>query len=106
MTGRYQSGPKPTDEVRKNNRMLRDDNLAEIGKLVAVLREVGSRHGKTPAQVALRWLMQQPGTVVPIPGAKRPDQAEENAGAAGWALAADEVRRVSDASAALKLDLF
>lgn len=106
VTGKYQSGPRPTDEVRKNNRMLRDDNLAEIEKLVAVLREVGARHGKTAAQVALRWLMQQPGTVVPIPGAKRPEQAEENAGAAGWSLSADEVRRLSEASAALRLDLF
>jgi len=106
VTGKYQSGPKPTDEVRKNNRMLRDENLAEIGNLVAALKDIGARHGKTPGQVALRWLMQQPGTVVPIPGAKTAAQAEENAGAEGWALTATEIRALSDASAALRLDLF
>jgi aryl-alcohol dehydrogenase-like predicted oxidoreductase len=87
-------------------RLLRDENLAEVGKLVAALREVGAKHGRTPAQVALRWLMDQPGTVVPIPGAKNPAQAEENAGAAGWTLTGAEARKLSQTSTALTLDLF
>jgi len=86
--------------------MFEDGNLAEIGKLLAVLKDLGARHGKTPAQVALNWLRRQPGTVVPIPGAKSAAQAEENAGAAGWSLGAEEVRRLSDTCSSLKLDLF
>ena len=106
LTGKYHAGRKPEDEVRKGGKNFRDENLAEIGKLVAVLKEVGDKHGKSPGQVALNWLMRQAGTVVPIPGAKNPAQAEENAGAAGWTLADGEVRRISDASASLTLDLF
>jgi aryl-alcohol dehydrogenase-like predicted oxidoreductase len=106
LAGTYGAGRKPTDRIRQNNDLFRDDNLAEVGKLVAVLKDIGAKHGKTPAQVALNWLMRQPGTVVPIPGAKRADQAEENVGSAGWALTAAEVRRLSDASSSLKLDLF
>ncbi len=106
LTGKYHAGVKPSDEVRKNSKVLRDDNLAEVAKLVSVLREIGEKHGKTPAQVALNWLMRQSGTVVPIPGAKNPAQAEENAGAAGWTLTEAEIRRVSDTSADLRLDLF
>jgi len=106
LAGKYDAGNKPTDEVRKGSRMLKDANLAESAKLVAVLHEVGAKHGKTPAQVALNWLMRQPGTVVPIPGAKSASQAGENAGAAGWKLTPAEVRRITDAATALRLDLF
>lgn len=106
LAGKYHAGNKPSDEIRKGSRMLRDGNLAEIAKLVEGLRAIGAKHGKTPVQVALNWLMRQPGTVVPIPGAKFPAQAEENAGAAGWELTSPEVRAISDASSALDLDLF
>jgi len=106
LTGKYLAGPKPEDDVRKGNKSFRDGNLAEIGKLVALLKEVGANRGKTAAQVALNWLMRQAGTVVPIPGAKNPAQAEENTGAAGWTLSDPEVRRISEFSASLRLDFF
>ena len=41
------------------------------------LREVGERHGKTAGQVALRWLLDQPG-VSPIPKASSRERREEN----------------------------
>ncbi len=106
LAGTYGKGRQPGDEVRADNELFRPENVAEIESLLAVLREIGAKHGKSPAQVALNWLRRQPGTIVPIPGAKRPAQAQENAGAAGWALSAAEVKRLSDASEALKLDRF
>jgi aryl-alcohol dehydrogenase-like predicted oxidoreductase len=39
--------------------------------------------GATPAQAALRWVIQQPGVSTVIPGARNPEQAEQNAAAAG-----------------------
>ena len=106
VTGKYHADHKPSDEIRKGSRMLRDENLAEIRTLVETLKTVGARHGRTHAQVALNWLMRQPGTLVPIPGAKSPAQAEENAGAAGWSLPLADVRTITEASNALRLDLF
>ena len=47
---------------------------------MALLREIGERYGKSPAQVALRWLIENE-TVLPIPGAKNGRQAADNAGA-------------------------
>ena len=58
-----------------------------------VLREIGEGHGKTPAQVALNWLVRQEG-VVAIPGVKSAEQVRANAGAGGWVMSADEVRRL------------
>jgi len=64
--------------------------MAEIEPVVAELRRIGTAHGgKSPAQVALNWVMCK--GAVPIPGAKNAAQAEQNAGALGWALAADEI---------------
>jgi aryl-alcohol dehydrogenase-like predicted oxidoreductase len=38
--------------------------------------------GASPAQAALRWVIQQPGVTTVIPGARNPDQARQNAAAA------------------------
>jgi len=58
--------------------------------LLLKMREIGAVHGgKTPAQVALNWLICQ--GAVPIPGAKNEKQATDNAGALGWRLSEEEV---------------
>jgi aryl-alcohol dehydrogenase-like predicted oxidoreductase len=41
---------------------------------------------RSPAQVALRWLMQQPGVTAPIIGARTVEQLTDNLGASGWSL--------------------
>jgi aryl-alcohol dehydrogenase-like predicted oxidoreductase len=43
----------------------------------------GARSGGSPAQWALRWVVQQPGVTTVIPGARSTDQARQNAEAAG-----------------------
>ena len=54
----------------------------EVG--VAAAREVAglTPHGATTAQLALRWVIDQPGVTTVIPGASRPEQARSNAAAA------------------------
>ena len=65
--------------------------------LIGLMREIGQAHdGKTPAQVAINWTICK-GTV-PIPGVKNVRQAQENIGAAGWRLTADEVAALDKAS--------
>ena len=66
-------------------------------RLVNQLREIGAGHGgKTPAQVALNWVICK--GAVPIPGAKTARQAEENAGATGWRLTPEEVEVLDTAT--------
>src|SRR3990172_7957325 len=105
VTGKYAPGTRPADDLRKDSPYWRISNQKEYERILAPLRRIGAERGKTPAQVALNWLMRE-GGVVPIPGAKGPAQAAENAGAAGWRLTATEARELGEAARSLHLDLF
>jgi diketogulonate reductase-like aldo/keto reductase len=54
------------------------------------LGEVARRHGATPAQIALAWLLRQGGTIV-IPKASRPEHVRENRGALDIALTDEDL---------------
>ncbi|GAA3198483.1 aldo/keto reductase [Dactylosporangium siamense] len=58
---------------------------------------VAEEAGRTPSQVALRWLLQQPGVVAPIVGARTTAQLEENLGASGWLLDDKQLARLTAA---------
>ena len=68
-------------------------------KVIDTLTAIGEDRGKEPAQVALNWLLRQGGVTAPIIGARTMAQLDSNLGAAGWALTADEVRRLDAVSA-------
>ena len=71
--------------------------MAEIDPIVAELVRVGERYGgKTASQVALNWVIGK--GAVPIPGAKNREQAEQNAGALGWRLSAEDVQALDRVS--------
>jgi aryl-alcohol dehydrogenase-like predicted oxidoreductase len=53
---------------------------------------VGERHQKSPAQVAIRWVLDYTSVSCAITGAKSPAQIEDNVGALGWSLTQDECR--------------
>lgn len=93
LTGKYNKNnlPKgPREGIMKGR-------FDEVAPLLDALEEIGtSKGGKTKGQVSLNWLMCQ-GTV-PIPGARTAKQAEENAGAMGWRLTDEEVKRLDDLS--------
>jgi myo-inositol catabolism protein IolS len=105
LTGKYSEGLKPSDEVRKDNKAFSDQNLRETTGLLKVLRSIANKRGKTVAQVALNWLLSHPG-VIPIPGAKNVEQAEQNAGAAGWSLTQNEIREVTEVADKTELDYY
>jgi aryl-alcohol dehydrogenase-like predicted oxidoreductase len=89
LTGKYKAGDHPKG-LRRFMPYFRRANLEALTPVVALLREVGGRYGKSPAQVALRWLVEQE-NVVPIPGAKSGRQAAENAGALSFRLSPGEI---------------
>jgi aryl-alcohol dehydrogenase-like predicted oxidoreductase len=98
--GRLTGSYCPGSSVRGTRRFLPSFSrrrLAATLPTVELLARVGVAHGKSPAQVALRWLLQQP-SVLPIPGAKNATQATENAGALGWELTEEELAALDRAT--------
>lgn len=65
-----------------------------VDTLLAVAEEVG----KSPAQVALNWVLQRPGVTAPIIGARTMAHLEDNLGAGGWSLTAGQMARLTEAS--------
>ena len=65
-----------------------------LDELFAVAKECG----KTPAQVALNWVMQNPVITAPIVGARTSAQLRENLGAVGWNLTPDQKVRLDATS--------
>jgi aryl-alcohol dehydrogenase-like predicted oxidoreductase len=98
LTGKYLGGSRPTGlrRMMPNFRRSRRDSIA---KVVALLREIGAAHDTGPAQVALRWLIEND-IVLPIPGAKNDKQAAANAEALSFSLSAGEVEALSTATSA------
>jgi len=108
LTGKYSPENRPRDPAREDDvgrHIFSDSNLPLIMRLVSKLKEIGRARGKTPVQVALNWLMRDVG-VVPVPGAKRPEQVEENAGAVGWSLSSSELHEIQRILEGLVLDHF
>lgn len=61
----------------------------------AVVAEIAGRHGATPTQVALAWLLQRSPVMLPIPGTSSRTHLAENRAAADLRLEADEVAALS-----------
>jgi aryl-alcohol dehydrogenase-like predicted oxidoreductase len=74
-----------------------DANLRAAG----AVRELASKKGATPGQVALAWLLHRGEDIVPIPGTKRRKYLEENVGALGVKLSRDEVAALDAALASV-----
>lgn len=96
LTGKYADGTRPTG-LRRFMRRFRGSGREAAAPVIGLLREIGARHDRTPAQVALRWLIEQ-GDVIPIPGAKNGRQAAANAGALTFRLAPDEIEALTQAT--------
>ncbi len=90
-------------DVRSGDPLYHPDNYPQVLQLAAKIKEVAEKYGKTPAQVALNWLIMYSDTVIPIPGAKRPEQVEDNAGAVGWRLSYEDWRLLDEASRGLRI---
>jgi aryl-alcohol dehydrogenase-like predicted oxidoreductase len=103
LTGKYRRGqPPPTDS--RVGRADRWDDLPEqreneqTWRIIDALLEVSEECGKTPSQVALNWLLQQPGVTAPIIGARTLAQLEDNLGSVGWLLNEEQLAKLSAVS--------
>ncbi|MGO4184800.1 aldo/keto reductase [Paenibacillus sp. TAF43_2] len=101
LTGRYtREEPKEgrlTSKVGESAWNLRsnDKNFEILDALLEAAKELD----KSPAQVALRWLIQREGITSPIFGASKLEQFEDNIGAIGWEMPSEVWNRLEQISA-------
>jgi aryl-alcohol dehydrogenase-like predicted oxidoreductase len=102
LTGKYtaENYQKPSG-ARSLAPQFSKQNLVKLEPVIQTLKTIGQRYDRTPAQVALNWLIAQ-GNVVPIPGAKNARQAAQNAGALGWQLNDQERAEIDQVTQAWK----
>jgi aryl-alcohol dehydrogenase-like predicted oxidoreductase len=98
LTGKYLDGSRPIG-IRRFREPFRGRRSHSVGPIVTLLRVIGDRYGKTPGQVALRWLLEQE-NVVPIPGARNAAQVAHNVGALSFSLTLDEIAYLNEATRA------
>jgi aryl-alcohol dehydrogenase-like predicted oxidoreductase len=96
LTGKYHAGaPMPEGarlsySPRHSDQFINDRNWRIVGELDAF----AARHGHTLIELAFAWLLAKPFVPSVIAGASRPEQVEQNVGATGWILSAEELAEV------------
>jgi aryl-alcohol dehydrogenase-like predicted oxidoreductase len=84
----------PADDWRRNNKHFQEPLLTRNLALVELLRAIGARHGRSPAEVAIAWVLRNPAVTGAIVGARRPGQVKEFVGAAVFRPGADDVAEI------------
>jgi len=85
--------PRFTPEARKVNQAMVD-----------LLGTIAAEKKSTPARIALAWLLAQKPWIVPIPGTTKLERLDENNGATGLELTADDLRKIDSAAAHITVE--
>ena len=89
------AGSRAAVDVTMRERFSSDRSLA----IAETLAGVAGSLGKTASQIALAWVIGQPGVSLPIFGARNLEQLEDNLGAADLVLSEEARKRLDEASA-------
>jgi aryl-alcohol dehydrogenase-like predicted oxidoreductase len=92
LTGKVTPDRKfPPSDYRGDRPWFQENNLRRALDFLDKLKPIAADHGKSLAQLAINWVICQDELMVPLVGARTPEQVLENAGAADWRLTQDEV---------------
>lgn len=92
LTGKYNLGSTfPEGDSRARDKRFHGEQAERYFRILPRLEEYAENLGKSIAQLAVRWVLDQPGEPIALWGARRPGQISEAAGALGWKLTADQL---------------
>ena len=99
LTGKFDAGSTfGEDDHRSVSPLFTGGEFRENLRRVEALRAIAVRRGVSPGQLALRWVLDSYPWACPLFGAKTAVQVEENLGAAGWELSAEEMALIDECS--------
>ena len=99
LTGKYSAQNRAGGFFRRVLPQYNRQALEAAQPVIKLLQEIGDHYSKTPSQVAIRWLIENP-IVLPIPGVKNSKQAMDNVATLTFALTPEEVDALSQATMA------
>jgi aryl-alcohol dehydrogenase-like predicted oxidoreductase len=94
LTGKYNRDAGAEGRARRRE-MVTDRSLKIAAEVIAIAEEVGA----TPSQVAIAWVRQGEGNIIPLVGARTLDQLEDNLGCLELTLSDDHKERLDEVSA-------
>ena len=95
LTGRAKRAEDyPPDDFRREDPRFQGANFDANMRAADKIRDLAARHGATPSQIALAWLLHKGDDIVPIPGTKHLRYLEENLAAASLKLSVDDLREL------------
>lgn len=100
LTGKFQPGEREVPGSRAADQWAWHGRFfaANADETLATLLDVAEELDKSPAQVALRWVLEQPGIASIIAGVRTVEQLHDNVGATGWRLEGEPLARLNDVS--------
>jgi aryl-alcohol dehydrogenase-like predicted oxidoreductase len=100
LTGRFRRGqaPPPDTPWGKGSYNFEEAMTEQNDRIIQKLIEIGKHHDKTPAQVAIAWILDHPEVTSAIIGPDLPEQVDENFGALDWKLSPEERAALDEVS--------
>jgi len=93
----------PEGDFRRGDPRYQGENFDANVRAASAVRDLATRKGVKPGQIALAWLLHKGPDIVPIPGTKRRKYLEENVAAAEVRLTRDEMATLDAALAPEKV---
>jgi aryl-alcohol dehydrogenase-like predicted oxidoreductase len=84
----------PEDDWRKNNPDFQEPRLSRNLQLAELLKNIGTRHGRSAGEVAISWTLRLPSVSGAIVGGRRPSQIDGIDGAADFRLSETEIAEI------------
>lgn len=98
LTGKFNLDNRPSDN-RAGNILFKDPTYGLALEAVEKLHPLAARHGATLGQLALAWLIAQPGVTSPVVGARNADQIRDTVQAASLSLPAEDLEFIGQLAA-------
>ena len=100
LAGKYKPGQRVVSGTRSEEKWNWHGAFfaANADETLSTLLQVAQELGRTPAQVALRWLLDQPGVTSVISGVRTAEHLRDNVGATGWRLGEELAKRLNQVS--------
>jgi aryl-alcohol dehydrogenase-like predicted oxidoreductase len=100
LAGKYKPGERIVPGTRSESKWVWHERFfaPNADETLATLLDVAREVGRTPAQVALRWVLEQPAVSAVIAGVRTEAHLRDNVGATGWRLAGEPLERLNQVS--------